>query len=236
MAISHPARLWLAGTAVSLFAVHSNWDLPLAAWLYPMLLLRYSRLKPARQAIMGVGASVLIANLFWLAVTGMLFVPIAAAAFILLAILLTVPFALDRLFASRLSGISATLIFPASRVAMEYLFRAVGFGVWGSFGVSQHGNLLLIQTAAVTGVYGVSFLIAWFASVANRAWEQRFRWPTLRRELLTYLSVFALVVTAGAIRLVFFRPTSHTFRVAGVGVSRTAENASKDALKEVVAQ
>ena len=94
----------------------------------------------------------MIGIFFWLAVTGMLFVPVALAAFLSLGILLTVPFVLDRLLAPRLSAIPATLIFPASHVAMEYLFVLIaGFGSWGSLGVTQHGNLLLIQTASITG-------------------------------------------------------------------------------------
>ena len=198
-------RLWLAGTALSLFAVHTNWDVPLAAWLYPLFLLRYSSLRAAQQGIPRVGAAVMIGVLFWLAVTGMLFVPVAAAAFGFLGIMLTLPFALDRLLAPRLGGIGATLIFPASRVAMEYLFVLVaGFGSWGSLGVTQHENLLLIQLAGITGVYGVSFLMAWSASLANRAWESGFRWQAMKRETLAYVGVFTLVVGGGAVRLLFF--------------------------------
>jgi len=237
MAISPTRLLWLAGTATLIFAVHTNWDIPLAAWLYPILLLRYTSLMPALQGILRTGLALLVGNVFWLAVTGMVFVPIAVAVFVLLSILLTVPFALDRLLAHRLGGITATLVFPASRVAMEYFFgSAVGFGSWGSLGVTQHGNLLIIQTAAVTGVYGVSFLIAWCASVCSRCWEHGFRWREIRPAMLVYISVLALVLGANGARLLFFRPTIHTVRVAGVGPSRPAEMASKDAIKAAVKQ
>lgn len=227
--------LWLAGTALSLFAVHTNWDVALAAWLYPIFLLRYSRLTTAQQGIPRIGAAVTIGVLFWLAVTGMLFVPVAAAAFGVLGIMLTVPFALDRLLAPRLRGIWATLIFPASRVAMEYLFVLVaGFGSWGSLGVTQHENLLLIQLAGITGVYGVSFLMAWFASLANRAWESGFAWRAIKRETLAYVGVFTLVFGGGAVRLLIFPPTAHTVRVAGISASRASEKATSDALEAAV--
>ncbi|MBC8167852.1 MAG: apolipoprotein acyltransferase [Bryobacteraceae bacterium] len=228
-------RLWLTGTVLSLFAIHSNWDIPLTAWLYPIFLLRYGRLTPAGRGIPRVGAAVMIAIFFWLAVTSMLFVPVALAAFVFLGILLTVPFALDRLLAPRLGGLAATLVFPASRVAMEYVFVCVaGFGSWGSLGVTQHNNLLLIQTASITGVYGVSFLIAWFASLANWAWASGFKWGAIKREVLIYAGVLALVLGGGAVRLLFFRPVTHTLRVAGVGPSRATEAASLEALGVVV--
>jgi len=54
---------------------------------------------------------------------------------------------------------------PAVWVAVE-LFRGRGLGQpWGLLGYTQHAHIGLIQLAALTGVYGVSFLIA-FANVA----------------------------------------------------------------------
>jgi apolipoprotein N-acyltransferase len=230
------AVLWLTGTTVSLFAVHTNWDVPLAAWVYPVLLLRYCRLRPARHGILRVGAAVMTGLLFWLTVTGMLFVPIAAATFMLLALMLTVPFALDRLFAPRLSGIWATLLFPASRVAMEYLFGFVGFGNWGTLGVTQHGNLLLIQLTALTGVYGVSFLIAWFASLINQAWEADFRWAVIRSEALTYAGVLLLVLCGGAVRMHLSTTSSRTVVVSGVSANNESTDATRRLLEQAVPQ
>ena len=111
-----------------------------------------------------------------------------------------------------------------------------GFGSWGSLGVTQHGNLWLIQTAAITGVYGVSFLIAWFASIVNHAWESGFEWRAVKREVLVYVIAFALVLCGGAARLHFFPPTTHTVRVAGIGPSGASEKASSDAFAEAVKQ
>lgn len=34
-----------AGTALLVLAVHSNWHLAAAAWLFPVFLLRYARLR-----------------------------------------------------------------------------------------------------------------------------------------------------------------------------------------------
>ena len=58
-------------------------------------------------------------------------------------------------------GVPVLLSFPVLWVALEYLrsFLLTGFP-WASLGYSQYSVLSLIQIADVTGVYGVSFLIA----------------------------------------------------------------------------
>jgi len=52
------------------------------------------------------------------------------------------------------------LVFPLAWVVFDYL-RSVGFlgYPWGFFGLTQYRFLPLIQTAAVTGVWGVSFVV-----------------------------------------------------------------------------
>jgi len=58
-------------------------------------------------------------------------------------------------------GVPVLLSFPVLWVALEYLrsFLLTGFP-WASLGYSQYSVLSLIQIADVTGVYGISFLIA----------------------------------------------------------------------------
>jgi apolipoprotein N-acyltransferase len=59
----------------------------------------------------------------------------------------------------------------------------------------------LMQLVSVTGIYGISFLIAWFASVVNWAWDHDFAWHAIRGGVLLYAGVFSLVMLAGATRL-----------------------------------
>src|SRR5438477_212327 len=91
--------------------------------------------------------------------------------FLLSFTLMVVPYLLDRLLAPRLSLLSgqlASLIFPLGQVACEYL-RAhfLPYGFFFSPAYTQYENLPLIQLVSITGVYGLSFLMTWFASVAN---------------------------------------------------------------------
>jgi len=53
----------------------------------------------------------------------------------------------------------------------------------------------------VTGIFGIAFLIAWFASIVNWAWHHDFAWYAIRGGVLLYAGVFSLVMLAGAARL-----------------------------------
>ncbi|KAF0220154.1 MAG: apolipoprotein [Geobacteraceae bacterium] len=59
------------------------------------------------------------------------------------------------------AGVSPLLSFPVLWVGLEYIrsFFLTGFP-WASLGYSQYRTLPLIQVADITGVYGLSFLIA----------------------------------------------------------------------------
>ncbi|MGW8556309.1 hypothetical protein [Streptomyces tubercidicus] len=163
--------LWGAGTALLVLAAHSNWHLAAAAWLFPVFLLRYARLRPARRGLLRVGYALGLGQLAWLVSTGMVFVPSVVAVFAVLVVVQTLPFIADRLVAARSGAGWSTLVFPVVLVCGEYLFtRLAGFGDYGVLGFTQHCFLPLVQLASVIGVYGVSFVVAWTASVAHWAW------------------------------------------------------------------
>jgi apolipoprotein N-acyltransferase len=74
-----------------------------------------------------------------------------------------------------------TLGGAAAWVALEMLrARLLGGFPWSFLGVSQYQLLPLIQIAAFTGVYGVSFLVAWFSLALFSAAQMIFRHPSKR--------------------------------------------------------
>ncbi|GAB7032062.1 nitrilase-related carbon-nitrogen hydrolase [Streptomyces sp. NPDC021749] len=225
-------RLWWAGTGLLILAVHSNWHVALAAWLFPVFLLRYARLRPARRGLLRVGYALGMGQLVWLLSTGLVFVPSALGAFAVLALLQTLAFAADRLVAARTASAAGTLVFPTVLVCVEYLFtRLVDFGDYGLLGFTQHGFLPLLQLASVTGVYGISFVVAWTASTAHWAWQRGFQWREIRRGALVWAGVLAVVLGAGGVRLLVFPPTTKTVRVAGISAGRAAERATERAMR-----
>jgi len=74
-----------------------------------------------------------------------------------------------------------TLGGAAAWVALEMLrARLLGGFPWSFLGVSQYQLVPLIQFAAFTGVYGVSFLVAWFSLALFSAAQMIFRHPAKR--------------------------------------------------------
>jgi apolipoprotein N-acyltransferase len=213
--------LWLLlAFGLSLFAMNGSWDFPLAAWLYPLFLLRFTRSRRPFKAFLyaslvnAVAACVLAFQIGF----GMV-IPILVAV-VVMAVFMSLPYLIDRLVSPRFSGIVSTLIFPLSFVAVDYprtLFYP--FGSIGSLAYTQYGSLPLLQLVAITGISGIVFLITWFASVVNWVWELHFAWPRIRAGVLLYTGLLCLVLLGGGVRLALFPPQSQTVRVAGISAS-----------------
>ena len=214
--------LWLALGAVLLLFTYGQWIIPLAAWLAPLFLLRFVRTKSLFPGLL----------LIWLvkaataAVTQQGIVMVSGVgyyAIIILASLLTVlPYLADCLLTHRLRGFVATLVFPVTFTMFEYLSSFSPFGTLNSIANTQYGNLPLMQVVSVTGIWGITFLITWFAAIGNWAWERGFAWPRVRGGTLLYATVLAVVLLGGGVRLAFFPPHATLVRIAGLSASQTA--------------
>jgi apolipoprotein N-acyltransferase len=90
------------------------------------------------------------------------------------------------------------------------------YGSWGNAAYSQYGFLPLVQLVSVTGLFGISFLMAWFASLCNWVWEQGLGEPTVRRGVTLYAGVLLAVLLWGGTRLVVFAPLATTVRSASL--------------------
>lgn len=207
--------LWLiVGTALLLVS-NGHWIIPLATWLAPVFLIRFSHTQPARKGLLLLLAASVLASLFiWQGIIpAVLYVPVS----ILIGTVFWLPYVADRLMAGRLNSFAATLVFPMVQVILEYINTGVSpLGSWGTLAYSQYSFLPLLQLLSITGVWGVSFLITWLAPVVNWVWEKDFALPRLRFALLVYGGIMALVLTYGSVRMTFFPPRSETAQVASL--------------------
>jgi apolipoprotein N-acyltransferase len=210
--------LWLAiGTVLALFS-SGRWSIPLAAWLGPVFMMRFVRTqKPFRGLILAWLGTYVTAVISW---WGMIPLPMPASLVILAIGTLTLlgfSYLTDRLLAPRLKGFVATLVFPLAVTAADFLGGTSNpIGSFASGAYSQYGNLAFMQLLSVTGMWGVAFLMSWFASVVNWAWERSFDWPAIRRGAALYAGIMLLVMVYGAARLVFSPVQAGTVRVAGL--------------------
>ncbi|RJQ56517.1 MAG: apolipoprotein N-acyltransferase [Nitrospiraceae bacterium] len=115
-------------------------------------------------------------------------------------------------YISRSSGLPALFIAPVLWVSLEYLrtYALTGFP-WSSLGYSQYRFLFLVQAADVTGVYGISFLVAATNSAVFDvlvSWPRRLRkeplyarWPlTLGLLLYAVIIISALLYGYGSLQ------------------------------------
>ena len=208
--------LWLAIAAVLLLFSNGATTIPLAAWLAPVFLLRFVRGHSLKVGL--PLAFILEVGALTLQFRGMLPIPgIGYYIFLIVwGIPLVLPYVIDRLIAHKLSGLRASLVFPTAWVVTEYVASHGPYGSWGSIAYSQYGNLPLLQILSVTGLWGIAFLIGWFAAVCNWLWEEELGSVHARRGACLCFGTIATVMLLGGARLAFFPPSSPTVRVASI--------------------
>jgi apolipoprotein N-acyltransferase len=196
-----------------------RWIIPLAAWASPVFLLRFARGgRAGPRLIVAAGALYVVGCLTW---WGMVPVPAPFYFLIMLVIMLpgVLPYLLDRLLVRRTDGFASTLVFAGGWVTTEYLTMLFSpYGSWGAVAYTQVDHLPLLQSAALAGLWGIGFLIAWTAAVVNWVWERGFEWPAVRRGVLTWTSVLAGVLILGGARMVLAPPASPNLRVAAISI------------------
>jgi apolipoprotein N-acyltransferase len=224
----HPWLCLVIGAALLPFTsvVPSLW---LAAWLAPVFLLRFARTRRARLGIPLIALVQAIAlGINWYVGTAPNpFLPLSGVGIGLLA---TLAYLIDRLLAPRLSGLARTLVFPLALTTIDWLGSSlagllVSFllpslfavsGTWDSPGYTQAGLLPLVQIVSVSGMWGLTFLIAWFASVANAIWEQRGNWRAVGFPVLGFAAMLLAVLGFGFVRLASPLPSTPAVPVAAI--------------------
>jgi apolipoprotein N-acyltransferase len=229
LAVSH-SWVWLAVAAALLLFSNGANTIPLAAWLSPLFLLRFVRQQSFKIGLPLV--YLLLAGAFAFQFRGMVPIPGIGYYIFLVAwgIPLVLPYVMDRLVARKLSGLTATLVFPTAWAAAEYVASRGPYGTWGSAAYSQYGNLPLVQVLSVTGLWGITFLMGWFASMCNWIWEEGLDSKQVRRGSWLFAGTIATVTLLGGARIALFPPSSQTVRVASI-----SKRAVKPGLSDAVA-
>ena len=134
---------------------------------------------------------------------------------LLLAPLFLVPFILDKALYKRLPKFAASLIYPSGVVAIE-LLNSFTTGASHTFGESQFALPPLVMTSSLLGVFGLSFLVAWFASMINYLWEEEWNIRKLGYPGLVYIAVMAIMLIYGGIAVSFPEKAEKNVPIAGI--------------------
>lgn len=171
--------LYLALAAILGLFIGGKWNFPLAAWIVPIFVMRFFREsdKAGRNFLLLWIVSAIPTIISWQGATFMSKInPLAEVSFFVLTTPLgLLPYVIDRLYYRRFGSTAwLTLIFPIANTAMDF-FSASGspFGTFGAMAYSQRDFLPVMQIASVTGLWGVTFVMSWFASLVNHFWDKK---------------------------------------------------------------
>ncbi|CAG0927132.1 Deaminated glutathione amidase [Thermoflexales bacterium] len=211
----HLSFLWLVVGFVILIFSNGMQIIPIAAWLGPVFMVRFLRTRKAASGLLlGYLVNAVAFYFEWRAAfqdAGAMFT-LYTAAFGLLVFL---PYVIDRLIRPQIKGFAATLVLPAAWVTVEYLLHLIlPLGTFFSIAYTQSLNLPLLQIMSITGLWGVTFLVAWFASVVNYAWEGGFDVRQVGWGVAVYAGILLAVVFLGGLRLALVPPANETVQVA----------------------
>jgi apolipoprotein N-acyltransferase len=207
--------------------------LPVAAWAAPVFLVRYVRTsRRTGLSLLGIFAAYLVGLI--LAMRGG---PVENLPVLLISLLLfhvsralfsTLPYAADRLAGNRLPEWPRLFVFPAVSTAGEWLLSlARAPNTTASIAYSQHWSLALMQLLSITGMWGIIFLIAWFASTMNLLWEHEFHWREVRGPMGLYAGALAVVFVFGQARLMLPASPSRSVEVAAVTLDDSVQQSAE---------
>ncbi|NOZ51349.1 MAG: hypothetical protein GXP37_15095 [Chloroflexi bacterium] len=209
--------IWLVIGSSLLLLMGWKWNVPIAVWLAPVFLIRFFR-SQERWLPTLIALPVMTLPLFANIHGGWDF-PLAAE--IGIGVIRALPFLValyvDRFLARRLRPGLATLTYPATYVMADYLLALSPLGTAFSAAVTQFDMLQFIQLTSVTGIWGLSFVIGWFASVVNLAWECHFDIQKRATPAAIFAMSLAAILLLGGFRL-SVQPAAQTVRVAGVTI------------------
>jgi apolipoprotein N-acyltransferase len=215
------ARGWislLVGAALFTF-VGWKFNVPYAAWLAPVFLIRFFRDQERWYATLAA-IPLLAAASFIQMKGGWDMDPWMEYAFSVLrpAAFLVALYA-DRALFRRLPRGVSTLVYPAVSLAVEYAIARTPLGSGMAASATQMGFPAVSQLASVTGIWGIGFLAGWIASVINVLWEQKFDIRKSGRIAAVAASVMVLVLAFGSTRIAANRHMAPTVRIGSVTVA-----------------
>ncbi len=205
--------------AVCCFILTSpKWTFLPAAWIAPGLLLIFVQRLTAKMGILLAFPALFVASV----IANYNVVPFPLLFFIIITAVGTltslIPYLAHRLLYNRVEGLASTLIFPSVFVLLEFVSAiGSGKGTWGSIAYTQINNAPLMQLASVTGIWGISFMIYWFASMLAFASSHSFDWNKIKISVVALSAVIFVVLLYGTMRInPYFNSGGETVRVAGI--------------------
>ncbi|MBN1650790.1 MAG: hypothetical protein JW857_05655 [Bacteroidales bacterium] len=213
------AFLYLLIGFISLFFFNGKWILPIAAFIAPLFLIRFLRFQKPMKGFLIIVLAGWLSNIFvW---KGMM--PMSGFFYYLVTLMMSVftslSFLLDRIYTQKIKGLVSTLLFPSAYVIMDFItILTVPSGSYGTL-VHTQSSLPLLQLVSITGIWGVTFLITWTASIINWLCDHDFEKKKIYAAFLGFGIPFLLVILWGQYRLAHSDDTA-TVRIASINSTK----------------
>lgn len=221
--------LLLLLTIFFLFFSNGRWCFALAAWLYPLFLLRYTRKeKPLKVFVV---TSIIISICYQFMFLKFTLSNPSSILYYLPAFMGPVYgllFTFDSIMYHKIKGFLSTLIFPLCYVIIEWLITLANpLGNTGMLAYSQYQILPVMQLASITGTYGITFIIVWFGSIANWFYDNKDHFLNIKKHVIIYTLIMLTIITYGSIRLIIPNHQG-TVRISGIHVYDLRGNEGQD--------
>lgn len=177
-----------------------KWTLLIAPWVYYTFLLRYVRLNNWKGILFVLPFLIMCAFFAQIKVMPMGYGTVLVMMSIG-TIIGVLPFVVDKIMYQKLPRWAGSLIFPVALTGFNYLFDQGPQGTLGNTAYTQFSWLSFMQLASVTGIYGINFLIYWFASTANECYDQIQNRKKLQWYQFSMPFCFFIAILFGMVRL-----------------------------------
>lgn len=219
--------LVISTICISLSVFNFGTSVWIAAWIGPILLMRFIRnnkwLISVLFSFIILQVSFMIGMIpfgndvgpaFQLTFTELIVMQAESGLLFLVPVIL-VPFLLDKALYKRLPKGLATLIYPLTVVVLEYL-TALRTGTFNTFGETQHTSQHISLWASIAGIYGISFVICWAASIFNMLWENKWNIKSMGKTGLVFSITLSVLLLFSGFQLAYPMESKEEVVVAGV--------------------
>ena len=219
-----PLAWFILGFGIFIFTRMSKLvpTIPISILIAPVFILRFTRTQPVGRGnlltLFGFYLSLNI-GLWWLYELNTLF---NAVKILLLAILYSLPFIVDRSIHEKfkkndIASGWVTLTFPVVATAIHFLSSLEGFFEGTvQLGKFVFGPVILQQLLSLFGICGFIFIASWLTSIINHLWENNLDWDKNKKIVIPFVTIILAIFIFGAVKTSSSNPEQETVKVAAI--------------------
>lgn len=194
-----------------------EWNTPIAVWAGLLLLVRFYRNEVNIWKIALISGLLILAKFYIIHGSWHMGLTLEITIAIFTLMPLFIPLFVDRYFNTKLKPGLKTLIFPLVFTTLDYLLGLSLIGTTFSLAVTQYGFEELRQITGITGIWGISFMLAWFASSFNHFIEEGLDFKKTKTTFNAFIFVLVVLLAYGGAKLTFLKADKvETVKIAGI--------------------